>query len=74
MAAGVTDEDVEEEIVVHLFRRVLRLHDNEALSSFKPDAKFIGLFIFHEKELDPEILGVNRLDFLLQSLNGLAEG
>ena len=74
-ASSEGNEDEDDGIALHLFRRVLRLHDNEAFSfSVNSCPKLIALYIFQEKELDPEILGVNRLDFLLQSLTCLAEG
>ena len=61
-----------ERIAIHLFRKALRLHDNQGLQeAIQTSCKLLPLYIFNDKHLDPELAGVNQLDFLLQSLKCL---
>lgn len=53
------------------FRKGLRLHDNPALWAAIKDAKSLyAVFVLDPWFLKPERVGVNRLNFLLQSLTG----
>jgi cryptochrome len=54
------------------FRKCLRIHDNIPLiEALKKDQKVYPLFIYDENSINPEIVGVNRTNFLLESLNDL---
>ena len=53
------------------FRKGLRLHDNPSLWAAIKDAKHLyPVFVLDPWFLKPERVGVNRLNFLLQSLSG----
>lgn len=53
------------------FRKGLRLHDNPSLWAAIKDAKHLyAVFVLDPWFLKPERVGVNRLNFLLQSLTG----
>ena len=53
------------------FRKGLRLHDNPSLWAAIKDAKNLyPVFVLDPWFLKPEVVGVNRLNFLLQSLTG----
>ena len=53
------------------FRKGLRLHDNPSLWAAIRDAKCLyAVFVLDPWFLKPERVGVNRLNFLLQSLTG----
>ena len=55
------------------FRKGLRLHDNPSLWAAIKDAKSLyAVFVLDPWFLKPERVGVNRLNFLLQSLTGTA--
>ena len=55
------------------FRKGLRLHDNPSLWAAIKDAKNLyAVFVLDPWFLKPERVGVNRLNFLLQSLTGAA--
>ena len=59
---------------VHIFNKALRIHDNQALLEAAASCRMlIPLFIFDEKEVRTELLSVNRLDAILQSLVDLNE-
>merc|ERR1711962_468230 len=56
-------------VAIHLFRKALRLHDNEGLTeAAKSCSMLIPLYVFGASEVDPEFIGVNRIDVILQSL------
>ncbi len=53
------------------FRKGLRLHDNPSLwAAIKNTKSLYPVFVLDPWFLKPEVVGVNRLNFLLQSLTG----
>ncbi len=57
---------------LHWFRMDLRLHDNTALlKAIESGSKLIPLYILDPDYLDSTLVGANRLEFLLKTLNSL---
>lgn len=53
------------------FRKGLRLHDNPALHQACKGVALAPVFVLDPWFLTPQRVGVNRLNFLLESLRGL---
>ena len=60
-------------MIIHWFRRDLRLHDNQALSAAlrAAEGKVVPLFIFDDAVLRSPRVGAARVQFLLESLAAL---
>lgn len=55
------------------FRKGLRLHDNPALlRAIQGASHLYPIFVLDPWFLKPEVVGVNRVNFLLQSLTGMS--
>ena len=52
------------------FRKGLRLHDNPSLLRAVDADRFYAVFCLDPWFIRPEVVGVNRLSFLLESLTG----
>jgi len=56
------------------FRNCLRLHDNSALfEASKSCRRVVCIFVFNPSVYDPKCMGINRFNFLLESLEDLKQ-
>ena len=70
----LTLKTTKQAVHIHWFRKGLRLHDNPSLRlalSSSPKTCIIPLFIIDPHFCNPEYVGVNRYNFLLQTLKDL---
>lgn len=58
---------------IHWFRKCLRLHDNPALLEACKSSRIYPVFILDSKFSNPDVMGVNRYNFLLECLTDLDE-
>ena len=62
------------DIALHWFRKALRVHDNKGLSKAVASSNnLVALYVVDVKQLSPEVVGTNRLAFLLDTLKCLHE-
>ena len=64
------------DVAIHWFRKGLRLHDNPSLREVleMKNKKVIPLYILDPHFQNPEYVGVNRMNFLMQCLADLDQG
>ena len=71
MMMSTTTECSKVMVAMHWFRKGLRLHDNPALIAACQAKKLFPVFCIDPHFAKPDIVGVNRYQFLLESLQDL---
>jgi len=75
--SGTTGSQIAQktEVAIHWFRKGLRLHDNPSLREvLETKKKVIPLFILDPHFQNPNYVGVNRMNFLMETLQDLDTG